>query len=95
MAEARNVLGADYDALRRDLKEVLSKQCAEGRFAWVTEETDQSRTVRFFSDLVRSIADILSTACPRNDPGAHAAVLADAVVLASQLRKLSDKKAAL
>jgi hypothetical protein len=73
MAEPRNDMGPDYETLRCDLMDVLAKQCAEGRFAWMTKAVDQTR-------LARGIADILITACPNKD-AAYAAALADAAIL--------------
>ena len=82
MVVANPDANADYAALRSDLMDVLSEQSAQGRFAWMTDASDEAQTTRFLLDLARTIADILITAYPKRDSEAYAAVLADAVVLA-------------
>ena len=84
MVKARDSLDADYDALRRDLGEVLREHCARGRFRQAADGTDDERAL-FLADLARSIADILVVVYPTTDPHAYAAALADAQTLASSV----------
>jgi hypothetical protein len=88
MAVATPDVGADYTALRSDLMDVLAGQCAQGRFAWMTNPIDQTR-------LARGIADILITACPKKDSAAFAAVLADAVILTRSILPAATPASAL
>ena len=77
-------MDADYDALRRDLGEVLKEHRAHSRFRQAADGTDAERAL-FLADLARSIADILVVAYPTTDPHAYAAALADARTLASSV----------
>jgi hypothetical protein len=84
MAEAKNDMGAIYDALRCELIHLLMEHRSQGRFTGVTEGTDQARSL-FLVDLTRSIADILAAAYPKKASNAYAAVLADAETIASSI----------
>ena len=84
MIEPRDSLDADYDALRRNLGEVLREHCARGRFRQAADGTDEERAL-FLANLARSIADILVVVYPTTDPHAYAAALADARTLVSSV----------
>jgi hypothetical protein len=77
MAEAQKDLAAVYEALRRDLINLLLEHRSRGRFTRVAEGTEQARSV-FLGQLTRSIADILVTAYAKKDARAYADALADA-----------------
>src|SRR5437773_2619273 len=81
MAEAKNDIGAVYDALRCDLIQLLMEHRSHGRFTRAAEGTDQERSL-FLAELTRSIADILVIAYPQKDSIAFAAALADAETIA-------------
>jgi hypothetical protein len=85
MAEAPNDLAAVYDALRRDLINLLLQHRSRGRFMRAAEGTEQAQS-QFLAELTRSIADILVTAYPTKDARAYAAALADAGTIASSIQ---------
>jgi len=84
MADAKNDMGAVYDALRCDLIHLLMEHRSQGRFTQVAEGTDQARSL-FLFDLTHSIADILVAAYPKKDSNAYATALADAQTIASSV----------
>jgi hypothetical protein len=84
MSEAKNDMGAIYDAMRCELITLLMEHRSQGRFTRATEGTDEERSL-FLVDLSRSIADILIAVYPKKDSLAYAAALADARTIASSV----------
>ena len=82
MSDAKDDMGAVYDALRCELINLLIEHRSQGRFTTAAEGTAQVRSL-FLVDLTRSIADILVTAYPNKDSNAYATALADAKIIAS------------
>src|SRR6185369_3410040 len=81
VGQARHSGDADYDALRRDLRDLLREHQSQGRFRQAADGTDEERAL-FLAALTHSIADILVTVYPTINPHAYATSLADARTLA-------------
>ena len=71
---------AGYDALRREINELLKGEGSQDRLAKALLAPDPARS-RDVVELARSVAEILVTACPQHDANTYAAALADATVL--------------
>ena len=81
MAEERDDKPAVYEALRRDVIDLLMEYRAQGSFAQVCEVPGQARSflLRYLAD---SIAAVLVAGCAKKDPCTCAAALADAEAIA-------------
>ena len=82
MSQVQDDMGVAYEALRCELLDVLTEHCAQGRFSWLIDATDDARSL-FLIDLTHSVAEILVGSYAQKDPSAYAAALADARTIAS------------
>jgi hypothetical protein len=81
LPEGKDKAGADYDALRCDLVDLLMERRSKGRF-----DGASGQAVSFdVLCLARSIADVLIASRPKQDGSAYTSVLADAQTIAAAL----------
>jgi hypothetical protein len=79
LPEGKDEAGADYDALRCDLVDLLMDRRSQGRF-----DGASGQPVSFdVLCLARSIADVLIASRPKQDGSVYASVLADAEAIAA------------
>jgi hypothetical protein len=89
VAQTNDHMGTVYDALRRELVDVLTERHSQGRLDPVTALA--ARAPRPI-DLARSIADILIAVHPQKDAKAYALVRADAEFIANTLLREGNER---